>query len=259
MSTFFAGKRAAKRGAGADDDEDGAYGEEDEQAAPDEAAESDESEAEARRAVEQRRKAKATARGAAGNARAARQHAIRATDIPERLYERHLQRQANLAGLDEEDRDRERREESLWVFQQLFVDPLSPFTHKVRSDGRVIGQVHDEVALVPTIQHVLHALQEEHLEMPFIATYQKDSWGGASMPPQARRQRKSCSKSTSSTSDRTELGGRAQEARCAAGRVRRDGADSESLARRVERLLSPELCDSYGCGAVRVAQAPLRL
>jgi transcription elongation factor SPT6 len=206
VSQFFAGKRTG--GKIMDEDEDGAYGEDEDQAAQEDAAESDESDAEARRAVEQRRKAKAAARGAAANARVARQQAIRTTDIPERLYERHLKRQSNLSGLNENDRESERLEEAHWIFQQLFVDPISPFTPKVRHGSSAGSNMKLPDALVPTIQHVLHSLQEEQLEIHFICTYQKDSWNGAGMRPESRLSEDELLKIDELDERWTELGGR---------------------------------------------------
>jgi len=186
VTTFFQGKRAGK-GAAADD-EDGAWGEED-NAAEDEAADSDESEAEQRRLAEQKRRARASARATATTERGSRQRAVRDADIPERLYERHQRRMHNLAGLSEDARELERLEEAQWCFQQLFKDPNSPFFSAPAQPqygyAAAPAAKHAD-ALVPTIQLVLTQLQDDHLEIGYIATYHRDTWGGRLMRPEQR-------------------------------------------------------------------------
>lgn len=186
VTSFFQGKKKSKSSsaAAADDSEaeEGSVKDEDE---------SDDSEAEHRREIERRRRLKAATKTSSVSDRVARIAAIRAADIPERLYERHLKWTANLAGLSDELKEQERKDEAAWIFHQLFRNPNSPFFPNQPAPSQYGYQqpppaAKDPLVLCRTIEFVLHQLHEEHLEMPYIALYNKDSWGGRLMQAAAR-------------------------------------------------------------------------
>jgi len=116
-------------------------------------------------------------------------HQLRYADIPERLVARHNKLQSNLAGLDMEAIERERMEECIWIYQQLYVQPFAPFQrhdNRVRSHDADLPQPlpHNQSALPRTIDAVLRLMHEEKVEIYYIISHKREVWRGSDLAPQ---------------------------------------------------------------------------